>query len=147
MSVEAVKQALAGYGYRLLCRDELMVEEILKISRQHVLTYCNIEKVPEALEHVVVMLTVGEFLYRKKVSGQLSEGQAEGAFEFSPEVTRYTVGEETTEWAGPSKYSAASPEAAFDDMVATLRSLPTYELELQEFRRLPWNRRKRYRRY
>lgn len=144
MNIEELVKALAGYNYTFQEKDTEMAEAVLEVARTHVLTYCNIRKIPKPLYHVVIALAVGEFLYRKKLTGTLSEGQEEGLFEFDPVITRYEAGGETVEFAGPSKYSALSPEAAFDDMVGTLRNLQTYELELQQFRRLPWSNRKPY---
>lgn len=140
MDVQALRIRLRALGYKLLKKDTEQAEALLENARRHVLTYTHLREVPEPLEHIVVGLAAGAFLKAKKVAGTLTEGQAEGAFDFSPALQQIKQGDRSTTFQSLSKYNASTPEAAFDNMVDELADIATYKQELDEFRILPGRR-------
>lgn len=68
-----IQERLSSLGYIATDADNKSIEILLKKVEQNILHWCNIDKVPECLQYVVIERVCGEFLLEKASFNQLDE--------------------------------------------------------------------------
>ena len=64
--LEAVKERLKSFGYKVKKRDEALLSSSVQKAESTVKNDCNVPEVPEGLFNIAVDMAVGEFLLAKK---------------------------------------------------------------------------------
>lgn len=123
--IEQVKERLNSLGYEIVDGDEFGLQFALQKAEQYIKHFCNINEVPDCLEHVLIDMAAGEFLLAKKSLGQLSSMQVE------PIVKKIQEGDATVEYAATVDREATF-NAYLDKMVHGQDS------ELITHRKLRW---------
>lgn len=130
LDVDTIYRHLPSYGYTPTDKDRLMIQNALEISIHRALSFTNQKKMPKGLEYEVVNMAVAEFLYMKKITGGLDDG--ENGIGFKAHITQFTEGDTNLSAADKGKNN----ESNFEDWVGHARFGNPYVLE--HFRRLHW---------
>ena len=62
-----IKERLLSLNYQPVETDDWLIDYLLKVKRQEILNYCNVDEVPEELEHILVERICGSFLAQKTI--------------------------------------------------------------------------------
>lgn len=62
-----IKERLISLNYQPVAEDDWLIEYMMKVKRQEILNYCNIDEVPEELEHILIERVCGSFLAQKAI--------------------------------------------------------------------------------
>ena len=129
MDANTILEALKSYGYVTPegADDTTLVFMLISDVNQYIKHYCNVNEVPECLEHVVISMVCGKFLQLKKVTGQLTQIQLDGV------LKSVRDGDTTVEY---NVSYLADPEATFTAFVDKM--INGHESELISHRRLTW---------
>ena len=126
-------ELLPAYGYEPVESDKIMLRNAWALAEFRVLSFCNIDSIPDELQLEVANMAVGSFLKAKKASGQLYiENDGEGGLRFPHKVTQFTEGDTSMSFTPSGK----DDEAVFNKMADDLERGHLWILE--HYRRLHW---------
>lgn len=130
LTLDTVRDYLPAYGYQPDERDYIMIQHALERAIERALAFTNQKTLPNGLRYEVIQMAVGEFLYLKKVTGGLSDG--EHGIVFPDVIKQFTEGDTNISANAQGK----NDEANFEDMVNRMRYGDPIVLE--HYRRLHW---------
>ncbi|MDO4765160.1 MAG: hypothetical protein Q4A29_03800 [Eubacteriales bacterium] len=117
--IAIVKQRLLSLGYQPVDEDDWLIDYMIKVKRQEILNYCNVDEIPEELEHILIERICGSILAQKTIQNpQNTEGVIKSIKEGDVSID-YAV-------------SNASPLSLFSQMANT------GEEELICYRQMKW---------
>ena len=122
-----IKERLEGLGYAFSDDDSSLLEFCIKSVEYGIRNYCNIpqsDELPSALSPIIVDRVCGEFLYVKRMSGQL---------DISAAVKQIVEGDVSVSFSDSS-----SDGDRLDGLIDRL--INCGERELVRFRRIRWSR-------
>lgn len=123
--LEDIKKWLKYYGYEVTADDEWALGLIIDKTESYIKDQCNLAEVPEGLHQAMVDMALGEFLRRKKGTGELEGFDLEAAIE--------TIKEGDTSIT----YSkGATDEQRLDSLIAKLIAIN--HSQLAKYRRMIW---------
>lgn len=132
-AVSRLKELLPAYGYEPVKGDDIMLRNAWARTEIRVLSFCNIDSLPDELTLEVANMAIGAFLRAKKATGQLYiEGDGQGGIVFPHKVTQFTEGDTSMSFTPSGK----NDEAVFEKMVNELERGSMWVLE--HYRRLHW---------
>lgn len=123
--IEQVKERLVSFGYEVVDGDDFGIQFAVQKAEQYIKHFCNINTIPDCLNHVLIDIAAGDFLQTKKSLGQLSSMQIE------PIVKKIQEGDTTVEYAATVDREATF-NAYLDKMVLG------HDSELIAHRKLRW---------
>ena len=121
------KERLEGFGYAASDEDNALLEICRQRVEDSIRNICNIpenEELPRALSPIIVDRMCGEFLFTKRMSGQL---------DISPAVKQIVEGDVSVSFS-----DSASDGERLDGLIDRLMSCG--ENELVRFRRIRWSK-------
>lgn len=129
-SVDTVKERLKSFGYTVKESDEISLTFCVEKVRSTIKNEVNWDDVPEGLEHIVVDMTVGEFLLAKKTftPDDLT------TFDLDYAVKQIQTGDTNTVFAIGD--GSMTPEQRLTTFINYLLSYG--KAEFNSFRRLRW---------
>lgn len=129
-----IRAELPAYGFKPVEeRDRVMVRSCIDTVISKLKSFTNCPVLPEKLKPEAIKMVCGEFLYRKKVTGQLTvEGENGTGISFPHRVTQWSEGDTSVSFTAAGK----NDEANFDAYIDKLRRGDPWVLE--HFRQLDW---------
>lgn len=132
-----IRAELPAYGYTPNeGTDRIMVRSCIDVVISRLKSFTNCPKLSEKLKPEAIKMVCGEFLYRKKITGQLygssSDGNAGGGLNFPGRVTQWSEGDTSVSLTAAGK----NDEADFIAFLDKMRHGDPWVLE--HFRRLDW---------
>ena len=114
-----IKERLLSLNYQPVETDDWLIDYLLKVKRQEILNYCNVDEVPEELEHILVERICGSFLAQKAIQNPQNTESVIKSIKEGDVAIDYVV-------------SVANPMALFAAMAAA------GEEELLCYRQMKW---------
>ena len=114
-----IKERLLSLNYQPVETDDWLIDYLLKVKRQEILNYCNVDEVPEELEHILVERICGSFLAQKAIQNPQNTESVIKSIKEGDVAIDYAV-------------SVANPMALFAAMAAA------GEEELLCYRQMKW---------
>lgn len=130
LSTETVMNYLPAYGYQKQDGDDLFMRHAIERVMMRIRTYTNQPCVPKELKLEAINMAIGEFLFIKKSTGHLLDG--ENGIVFPNVIKQFTEGDTNVSANAKGK----DDEANFNKWVDQLRMGDPFVLE--HFRRLHW---------
>lgn len=129
-----IRAELPGYGYKFdEEQDRIMARSCIDTVISRVKSFTNCRVLSEKLRPELIKMACGEFLYRKKITGQLSnEANGANGIAFPHRVTQWSEGDTSVSLTAAGK----NDEANFDAYIDKLRRGDPWVLE--HFRQLDW---------
>lgn len=130
-----IRGELMGYGYIANEDDKIMVRSCIDTVISKLKSFTNCRVLSEKLKPEAVKMVCGEFLYRKKLTGQLysaDNNSGGGGINFPNRVTQFSEGDTSISMTAAGK----NDEANFDAYIDKLRRGDPWVLE--HFRQLDW---------
>lgn len=122
MLKDDVVARLNSLGYAATGSDDWMINFVMTKVESQIKGQCNTLVIPEGLNEKAIDMVVGEFLFGKKSSGQLT------SFNFDGAVKKIQEGDTNIEFA------SKTPEERFDVMIGFMMRDPDYA----SYRRIRW---------
>ena len=122
--LDKVKERLKALGYKEESEADVSLTFLIAKIESHIKNYCNIEEIPEGLEHIAVDRVVGEFLANMKAAGKLEGFNAEQA------VKQISEGDTSVTFA------VGDATSAIDALISHMTD--TGEPDLIKYRRFAW---------
>lgn len=104
--LEDVTARLVSFGYTVTENDTWMLNFIIQKVENHIKNDCNVDAVPGGLYNIAVDMVVGEFLFGKKSTGQLT------GFNLEATVKQIQEGDTSVSFSGE-----LSPEQRLDSVI------------------------------
>lgn len=133
--VTDIRTHLPGYGYTPTDKDDVMIRSCLRVTLARLKAYTNQDKFPDTIDFYeqVISMTIGEFLYRMKVTGKLfADDGTDNGINFKTHLKQLTEGDTSVSMTS----AGSTDEAYFNDWINKLRYGD--EFILQHYRRLHW---------
>lgn len=122
---------LAGYGYVFNEeKDMVMARSCLDVTISRIKSFTNCPTLSEKIRPELLRMACGEFLYRKKITGQLNN--PESGINFPHRVTQWSEGDTSISLTAAGK----TEEADFTAYLDKIRKGDPWVLE--HFRQLDW---------
>lgn len=123
--VDKVTDRLESLGYEVTEDDAFAIGFAVRAASGYIKHFCNINEIPECLEHVLVDMASGDFLLAKQSLGQLSSMQIDRV------VKSVQDGDSTVEYA-----TSFDQDAVFTQYLRKM--IDGYNTELIAHRKLRW---------
>lgn len=132
LTTDIVMDYLPAFGYTVKDErnDTIVMNHALERAIQRALTFTNQKTIPKGLEYEIINMAVGEFLYIKKITGGLRDG--ENGLVFPNVIKQFTEGDTNVSANAQGK----NDEANFENMIERMRYGDPFVLE--HYRRLHW---------
>lgn len=130
ITVQRVKEELPAYSYQPDERDDIMIRHAIDRVTRRALAFTNQTTLPIGLREEIISMAVGEFLFLKKTTGGLRDGDR--GIQFPNVIKQFTEGDTNVSANAQGK----NDEALFEDMINKMRFGDPYVLE--HYRRLHW---------
>ena len=130
LTADTVRDYLPAYGYEPNENDRIMITHALERAIERALAFTNQKTLPDGLRYEVIQMAVGEFLFMKKVTGGLRDG--DNGIVFPDVIKQFTEGDTNVSANAQGK----NDEANFEEMVNRMRYGDPIVLE--HYRRLHW---------
>lgn len=130
VTVQSVREYLPAFGYTPDDDDDIIIRHAIErvIARLH--AYTNQCVLPAPIKYEAINMSVAEFLFIKKTTGNLQNG--EGGISFPNIVRQFTEGDTNLS----ANMAGKDDEAMFNDWLEKTRHGDPYILE--HYRRLHW---------
>lgn len=126
--LDDVVKRLESLGYTATEADAWVLGFIIEKVENHIKNDCNVSEVPDGLHQIAVDMVVGEFLFQKKSTGQLT------GFDMEAVVKQVQEGDTSVTYAIGE--GSSTPEQRFDSLVHYLMSYG--KGSFASYRRIKW---------
>lgn len=130
VTVQTIKEELPAFSYQPDERDDIMIRHAIDRVTRRVLAFTNQTTLPIGLREEIISMAVGEFLFLKKTTGGLRDGDK--GIVFPNVIKQFTEGDTNVSANAQGK----NDEANFENMIDKMRFGDPYILE--HYRRLHW---------
>lgn len=126
--LDDVVKRLESLGYTATEADTWVLGFIIEKVENHIKNDCNVSEVPDGLHQIAVDMAVGEFLFQKKSTGQLT------GFDMEAVVKQVQEGDTSVTYAIGE--GSSTPEQRFDSLVHYLMNYG--KGSFASYRRIKW---------
>lgn len=140
INFQDISDHLSIYGYTVTEEDSNLIKHLEKKVVNFILQFCNIRKLPVELQHPAIEMICGDFLYIKKMNGELvdSLGNPIGG-ETERGETSVKVGNVTVNFESSNQYNNSSSAAALlEEEIEEMRNRKKWKKLLSKYRVLKW---------
>ena len=128
---EDVVKRLAAFGYEICESDDWSLDFVILKTQNNIAHACGTSDIPDGLYENAVDIAAGEFLYQKKVAGQLGE-----LTKFDPDTAVKEIREGDVSVVYALGESSLTPGQRLDKLIAFLCASGAERIA--GFRRLKW---------
>lgn len=130
LNVDTVYLQLPVYGYTPEESEKPMIKSALQTSIHRALTFTNQRTLPDGLKYEVLKMSIGEFLYIKKITGGLDDGSH--GIAFKAHIRQFTEGDTNVS----ANDKGRNDETMFEDWINSMRYGDPWVLE--HYRKIHW---------